>query len=568
MVMSNMYRASFRERAAERYDIIVVGGGIYGAAVAWEAVSRGLSAILIEKGDFGGGTSANSLKVIHGGVRYLQNLNISRVMQSAQERNILMRIAPHLVSPLECVMPTYRELRKSKIAIWVGFGVYDILSWNRNRALGASHYIPKGSIISRDELKMFLPGFENDDITGGARWYDAQVYNTERLVLAFVMSARNMGACVQNYVRMEEVLVNHNQVAGIKATTTFANEEYFIEGNVVVDCRGPWATSDTMYRKLGLAAGDSLPALAVATNLIVYHQFAPVAVGMKIAPENPNERSERLLFVVPWRNASVIGTWYRRDSSHEPDDTLIADGEVDTIIEETNMAFPYLRLKRNDVALVHRGRLPLAAGSEGANEVHLRDKPILLHTADVGGPNGLFLVQGVKYTMARRVAVKVIDLVARVIGKPVGQSVSNVKPLYGGHPGSHEAFVSSQMQRLTTAFSMSIAARLLSNYGSNVSSILGYADKNPRLAALVPGTEDVIQAELHYVLDYELTYTLSDLLLRRTDIGSMCVPKGETIDFCADLMANKLGWDHQTTRANVETLLERYPHWTISKAVS
>ena len=559
---------SFSNPAPDRYDMIVVGGGIYGAAVAWEAVSRGLSVILIDKGDFGGGTSANSLKIIHGGIRYLQNLDIGRLRESAQERNVLMRIAPHLITPLTCVMPTYRDIKKSKVAVWAGFKAYDILVWDKNRGLGGSHRIPNSALISRDKLKAFLRGFEDGSITGGARWYDAQVYNTERLVLAFVMSAKSMGANVANYVRLEEVLVKHGQVTGIKATTTFGNQDHFLGGDVVVDCRGPWVTSDSMYCKLGLAVDDSLPALAVATNLIVCHQFAPVAVGMKATSRGTKEHSERLLFIVPWRNGSIIGTWYRRDSGHETDDDRIADREFDPIIGEANKAFPYLYLKRDDVTFVHRGKLPLATGSERTDEVQLRDKPILLHTAEVGGPKGLFLVQGVKYTTARRVAVKVIDLVARVIAKPVGQSVSNFKPLYGGHTGSYDAFVSSQMQRLTTAFSMSIAAHLLSNYGSNVSSILEYADKDPRLAALVPGTEDVIQAELHYVLDYELTYTLSDLLLRRTDIGTIAIPKGETIDFCTELMAHKLGWDQQTVRENIATLVERYPRWTVPNGLS
>lgn len=563
MCISSEYRGSLRKREKKRYDIVVVGGGIYGAAVAWEAVSRGLSVVLIEKGDFGEGTSANSLKVIHGGIRYLQNLDISRLRESVQERNILMRIAPHLVAPLEFVMPTYKGIKKGKLALWAGFKGYDVLAWDRNHGLKASHVIPSGSTMSWVESKAFFPVVENAAITGGARWYDGQAYNSERLVLAFVMSAREMGACVQNYMRMEEFCKRGNQVIGVRATEVLGDREHFIEGDAIIDCRGPWAGMDSTYCDLGLTFYELSPGFAMATNIAIPRQLSPVAVGARIAPSVPDERSDRLLFVVPWRHGSMVGTWYRRIGTAEPEGNAIADVEIDAIVTEANTAFPNLRLTRDDVTLVHRGRLPLADSSSEAGALRLRDRPVVMHAAEAGGPRGLFLVQGVKYTTARRVAVKVIDLVARTMAKSIRSSDSHFIPLYGGDTGSYDVFWTTQLPRLSAMFSASIAGRLLKNYGSKVLSIARYSEKDSRLAALVPGTEDVVQAELHYILDHEPIATLSDLMLRRTDIGSLSVPHAETIKFCGELMASRFGWDQNALSSNVQALFRHYPRWTL-----
>ena len=164
--------------ANHKYDLIIIGGGIYGACVAWDATLRGLSVALVEKADFGHATSANSLKTIHGGLRYLQQLDIKRMRESIRERRTLMRIAPHLVHPLPCLMPTYGHLTKGRAVMALALKVNDLVSFDRNRLEDPQKHLPKGRVISRQECLQLLPNIVREGLTGGAVWHDAQVYNS------------------------------------------------------------------------------------------------------------------------------------------------------------------------------------------------------------------------------------------------------------------------------------------------------------------------------------------------------------------------------------------------------
>lgn len=180
--------------SSQTFDVLVVGGGIHGALAVWDATLRGLSAALIERSDFGSATSQNSLKIIHGGLRYLQDGNPFRIRTMARERTTWMRIAPHLVHPLTCLMPTREKLSRSRLAMGVALAVNDLLSFDRNRSMDVGKHLPAGSVIPRQELSRLLPGYPLNDSTGAAVWHDAQIHNSERLLLEFLLSADREGA--------------------------------------------------------------------------------------------------------------------------------------------------------------------------------------------------------------------------------------------------------------------------------------------------------------------------------------------------------------------------------------
>src|SRR5215216_974667 len=201
----------------QKYDILIVGGGIHGAITAWDAALRGVSVGLIERGDFGSGTSQNSLKIIHGGLRYLQDGNLSRTRTMARERTTWMKIAPHLIHPLACVMPTTQQMTRSRIMMSFVLRANDILSFDRNQLADPEKDIPAGMVVSQRELSRILPGYDVSTSTGAAVWYDAQIYNPERLLLEFILSAVQVGAEAANYVEAINFLRHDDRIVGVQA---------------------------------------------------------------------------------------------------------------------------------------------------------------------------------------------------------------------------------------------------------------------------------------------------------------------------------------------------------------
>lgn len=546
-----------------RYDLIVVGGGIYGAAVAWEAVSRGLSAILLEKDDFGSGTSANSLKIIHGGIRYLQDLDLVRVRESIRERRALARIAPHLIEPLECVIPTDGQFTRSKLALRIALTFYDAIACDRNRGIDPARYVNSGDLISLSTLNTLFPYFTDDRTTGAARWYDTQVYNSERLVLSFIFSAKDRGAHVFNYAAVEHYIVERGRTKGVLAVDQLSGQHVEILGDAVVDCTGPWAYQNDWFERL--VEPNEGPRLARAFNFVVRRPIGNCALGFRPAAGMAAEGANRLLFAVPWRDGAIIGTWYTANSD-SPEAMVLADNEVKSPLAEINSVFPRVGLIRDDITLVHVGMLPIDGVSEKTGKQKLRRKSRIIDAHRLGGPTGLFWVQGVKYTTARHVAVCTIDSIARNLKKTVARSISATTPLYGGDIEDFDAFLNSRLTRYGEKYGQAVIERLVRNYGTNIDLILEYAARKVGLGRLVPGTSDAICAELEFVMDREIVYTLSDVLLRRTDIGSFGLPHRDTIEFCADVLAERYGWDRDTRRANIQSLYKHYPSWVVNRS--
>ncbi|MFZ1747563.1 MAG: FAD-dependent oxidoreductase, partial [Nitrospirales bacterium] len=226
--------------ANARYDVAVVGGGIYGACVAWDASLRGLSVVLLEQGDIGSGTSANSLKIIHGGFRYLQHGDFTRMRESIQEQMALMRIAPHLVHPLPVLIPTYGHGLRGKEVFACALAINDLIGFDRNRLDDPQKHIPRGRILSRSRVLELLPNIPDAHLTGGGVFHDGMVYNSERLLLSFLHSAESMGAEVANYVKVVGYLKTNDQVRGLEAEDRLSGERFQVEANVVVNACGPW----------------------------------------------------------------------------------------------------------------------------------------------------------------------------------------------------------------------------------------------------------------------------------------------------------------------------------------
>lgn len=380
---------------AREHDLLVVGGGIHGASAAWDAAQRGLRVALLERDDFGCGVTANSLKTVHGGLRYLQSADLPRFRESVQERRALLRIAPALVRPLGFLVPTYGHGLKGREALAAGLLLNNLLSADRNRELDPSHRIPPGRMLSAEEVKRTLPGLPADGLTGGALWYDAQVDSAERLVVGFAHAAAGAGAVLANHVEAVSFLRSGTAVAGVRCRDVLTGDHFEVRARLTLNAAGPEAFRLLECLQIPRPAGGMMDAM----NLVFSRPTGQdVAVGALAAG--------RFLFLVPWGGRCIAGTAYTRS------DTNFGAADVAAFLWEVQSAFPWAGLGREHLSLVHRGRVPGEGGAFGLSRRAL----VIDHEAEHRVP-GLVSVLGVKLTTARGVAETAVDLVERRLGR-------------------------------------------------------------------------------------------------------------------------------------------------------
>lgn len=388
------------------HDLLIVGGGIYGAAACWDAAQRGLRTALVEKADFGAGTSWNSLKTIHGGLRHLQRLELRLLRESVRERRAFLRIAPQLVRPLPFLLPADGHGARGREALLAGLRLYDLLAWDRNDGLPEPERIPRSRMLSPAELRERVPGLASG-ATGGALWTDAQVVNSERLLLAFLHAAADAGASLANAVEVTALRRDGARVTGASARDHEAGADIVLRARVVLNCAGPGAAG--LLRRTGLER-PRLPLLR-AWNFVLRRCVAPgLAVGGKA--------DGRALFVVPWRGVSIVGTDY--ESADSPGDPQ----RQRRFLEAVQRAFPWAGIGADDVALVHAGLVPGSRDAAG-----LWSHSLVVDHERAHGVSGLISAVGAKYTTARAVAEGAVDLALRRLGRPAAACRTAVTPL-------------------------------------------------------------------------------------------------------------------------------------------
>lgn len=538
------------------YDLLVIGGGIHGAFVAWDGALRGLKVALIERGDFGSATSANSLKTVHGGLRYLQDGDLKLVRKMIRERKAYLKIAPHLVHPLPCLMPTYKQLKKNKFLMAPALILNDWVGYDRNTGQDPLRLLPKSRLLSRGELLEKLPGIDPNGITGGVCWTDGQIYNSERFLLGILASAVGKGAHIANYVTATQLIEQNGRVTGVKAADAFTAETFEITAKIVVNATGAW--TDHLLNAL---KGDPQPKsrflLSTAINIVTRKIVDGYGVGItgyyRPDPELDAERS-RLLFVSPWRDYSIIGTlhdFYEGD----PAEHQIASSKIEAFIAEVNRAYPAAALTLADVKFIHKGFLPTTADRQ--QDVKLvRTGQVHDHALE-SGIEGLVSVVGVKYTTAREVAERAIDTVAQKLGQTLPPCVTHVTPLHGGDITSLDRLLAEAQAWPEIKIERLALTQLVYNYGLEYGNILHeYAQSQAEAAGT--SQEMLAKAQTRYAVHHEMALTLADVILRRTDIGSAGIPDEGLMAACAETMAAELGWDWDRTQAEIRAVQDIY----------
>ena len=385
------------------YDLVVMGGGIHGACAASFAARQGWKVALIEAEDFGGAASANSLKVMHGGLRYLQHLDMRRMNESIAARSLMMQLAPALVFPRGFVMPLKRFGLRCPPVLSLALAANEWISRARNDRLDPVHRIPSARLMSRAELAGVFPAMALPNHAGAALWYDAVAEDTERLTLAFVLDAERHGATVANYTKAIGLIREGGVVRGVEVIDADGQQTEFIR------CRhAVWAGGATWPSLLGRPLpADHLPKQWVrATNLVLRVPW-PSPLGLAVNTSGTD--GKRALFFVPWRERVMAGTWYSPCSGASAE-CGVSEAEIDHWLSDMQPLWPDLPLHRGLVDLVHSGVLPAGSGATPSRHV------VIAKGAAHGLPDGFTLLQGVKYTTAPLVAARAV----RAIGKSLG----------------------------------------------------------------------------------------------------------------------------------------------------
>jgi glycerol-3-phosphate dehydrogenase len=535
------------------YDVAVIGGGIYGLSIARDAALRGLRVALVEQGDFGHATSSNHHKIIHGGLRYLQHADFKRMRESIRERRTLMRIAPHLVSPLPFLVPTYGHYLQSKLVLTAALKCNDLISFDRNQGVGPDKIIPPGRVLSRGECLRLCPGLDPHGLTGGIIFHDGQIYNPDRLHLALVWSITQAGGVVVNYARVTGFLQQGRTILGIRVRDECSGQDLQVRARYTVNCGGPWINQ--ILRVLNLperrTTGRWLKAAVLVTRPIVTNLAVGVPSKAHYADQDAViRRGTRYLFITPWRQHSLVGT-FQAPYAGTPGPETVTSQDLCDFIAEVNTAFPGGRLQRQDVTFIYQGLLPGAEEDGKTNEGRLLKHYRIYNHADEDGVQGITSVVGVKYTTARDVAEKVVDLVLKKLGRSPVRCQTAHSPVHGGDIKHFEEFAAQVGSEQSMAVSPTTFRHLLRTYGSEYGAILRYGEEDCSWYQPVLADSPVIKAEVLHGIREEMAQTLGDIILRRTELGTAGYPGDACLDTCARLMAVECGWDKQRVRQEI-----------------
>jgi len=516
-------------------DILVVGGGIVGTGSALDAVTRGLSVGMVEARDWASGTSSRSSKLVHGGIRYLEQLDFRLVREALIERGLLLqRIAPHLVKPVRFLYPLTKPIIE-RVYIGAGMLLYDLFSYTGGRPPGVPHH----RHLTKRQMLRAAPSLANDAFVGGLTYYDAQV-DDARYVAALARTSSFYGAHVASRVRVEGFIKVGQRVVGVRAHDLETGERFEIRARQVVNATGVW-TDDT--QAMVGERGQFKVRASKGVHLVVPRDRFQSKLGLLLRTE------KSVLFVIPWGRHWLIGTTdtdWNLDKAHP----AATAADIDYILEHVNKVLA-VKLTRDDVEGVYAGLRPLLSG-ESDETSKLSREHIVAHTVP-----GLVVVAGGKWTTYRIMAKDAIDeAVAALDGKVPASATDDIALL--GAEGYHAAW--NKRSKIARAFGVHKVRieHLLNRYGVLTDELLDLIRERPSLLEPLPGADDYIGAEIVYAATHEGALHLEDVLARRTRISIEAWDRGvSAAPVAAALMGAELGWDDERIDREVNHYLKR-----------
>ena len=513
----------------EVFDIAVVGGGVTGAGAALDAATRGLNVALLEKRDYAAGTSSRSSKLIHGGLRYLEQLNVSLVREALRERSLLLtRLAPHLVHPVPFVYPL-RHRGWERLYVGAGLTLYDALAATR----GDGPALPRHRHLSKRQAMKLVPALRRDALVGAIRYYDAQVDDARHTMMLARTAAAN-GAATTTSTRVTNFLREGERVVGVRARDLETGDEFGVRARQVINATGVW--TDDLQRFAG--RGRIKVRASKGVHLVVPRDRIHADSGIIL--RTPTS----VLFVIPWGRHWIIGTTdteWTLGRAHP----AASRADIDYLLGHVNavLAQP---LTAADVEGVYAGLRPLLHGESEATSTLSRE-----HAVSQAVP-GLVTVAGGKYTTYRVMAADAVDMAAYGLDARVPPSCTAEIPLVGA-VGYRAAWNRRAVLAAESGLHVARIEHLLGRYGTLTEELLALVAQDPALGRPLPGAEDYLAVEVVYAASHEGALHLDDVLTRRTHISIETFDRGlAAAEHVAHLMAAVLGWDDAAVSREVE----------------
>lgn len=530
------------------FDVIVVGAGINGTGIARDAAMRGLRVLLLDKEDISSGTTQWATRLIHGGLRYLQYYEFPLVRESLRDRELLFRIAPHLVRPLGFGVPIYDYMDRGPLLIRAGMILYDALSFEKT--------VGGHQMLSREETLERYPGLNPEGLKGAAFYYDGQAEYSERIAVENAISAKDHGAVVLNYAKVDRLLMEDGTVTGVEFSDELNGGKYKAFAPVTVNVAGPWV--DEVLDGLQNRSENQMIGGTKGSHIVV----DPFPGAPETALYVEAESDGRPYFIVPWNERYLIGTTdirYDGDLDHVEAD----DDEVEYLINETNRVIQGANLSEEDILFVYSGVRPLPFKPEGDTSSVTRSHIIYDHSEEDPGIKGLISIIGGKLTTYRNLSRETVDDVYDKLHLHAPKSNTGSVPLPGGTTEDFDAFAAEF--KAHSGLADEISERLLKLYGTRAPEVLAIADDDPDLKMPLSSPASVanglIGAEVIWAFREEMAQKLTDVLLRRSMVG-MGPNVGLDVDeAAAEIAVKHLGWDEQRAKKEVKEYrewIERY----------
>ncbi len=526
-------RATLKDLKGRPADLLVIGGGATGAGIARDAAMRGLRTVLVEQNDLAFGTSSRSSRLIHGGLRYLEQGDLRLVFEASHERRILLDTAPHLVRPMGFLFPVHRQGRGFFLRLAAGMWLYDALALFRN--VRGHRMLGKRAALQAE------PALRARDLIGAARYYDAQC-DDARLVVATARSAQMHGALIATYTRVEQLEVVDARVRGARVEDRLSGERGLVRALTVVNATGPWTD---YVRRLEFPHAEPLLRPTKGAHVVVPRE----RLGNREALTITSPIDGRIMFVLPWGGLSIIGTT-DTDSGVSPDSVAVDISDTVYLLRSANAYFPNARLTESDILATWAGLRPLlAGGSKPASQVS-REHRILQ------GPSGMWTIAGGKLTTYRRMAQEMVDRVAHELRHtfgmktPLGPCRTDREPLPGGEARDLGPF---RQTGLELGLDPRTVDHIVAHFGTEAAAVYNLIREDRALRAPVHPDHPALGAEIVHSVRRELPQTVADMLVRRLHLYYETPDHGAAAaEPAAALMAADLGWSPEETRAHAE----------------